>query len=145
MGVLTFIGLVVFAIGFYFETAADAQVQSFLALDQRPRYLNTGVWKFTRHPNYFGNALVWWAIWLVAVAGNPDCWWTVAGPVVNTIMLTSVLGSAFQDNYMGSRLEYQELMVCTRRFLPIPLSNEAIVRNQTRLAEQRARETKENV
>jgi steroid 5-alpha reductase family enzyme len=77
-------------------------------------------------------------MWLVAVAGNPDCWWTVAGPIVNTIMLTSVLGSAFQDNYMGSRPEYQELMVRTRRFLPIPLSSAAIAANQARLAEQRA-------
>jgi steroid 5-alpha reductase family enzyme len=78
-------------------------------------------------------------MWLVAVAGNADCWWTVAGPVVNTIMLTSVLGSTFQDNYMGSRPEYQELMVRTRRFLPLPLSAKAIARNQARLAEQRAK------
>jgi steroid 5-alpha reductase family enzyme len=75
----------------------------------------------------------------VAVAGNTDSWWTVAGPIINTIMLTSVLGSAFQDNYMGSRPEYQELMVRTRRFLPIPLSASAIARNQARLAEQRAK------
>lgn len=137
IGALTFIAMILFIIGFYFETVADAQLQSFLALDQRPRYLNTGVWKFSRHPNYFGNTLVWWAIWLAAVAGNPDCWWTVVGPIANTIMLTSVLGSAFQDNYMGSRPEYQELMVRTRRFLPIPLSAETIARNQARLAEQR--------
>jgi len=78
-------------------------------------------------------------MWLVAVAGNPDCWWTVAGPIVNTIMLTSVLGSAFQDNYMGSRPEYQELMIRTRRFLPLPLSASAIGRNQERLAEHRAK------
>ncbi len=54
-------------------------------------------------------------------------------------MLTSVLGSAFQDNYMGSRPEYQELMVRTRRFLPIPLSESAIARNEARLAAQRAK------
>jgi steroid 5-alpha reductase family enzyme len=78
-------------------------------------------------------------MWLVAVAGNPDCWWTVAGPIINTIMLTSVLGSAFQDNYMGVRPEYQELMARTRRFLPLPLSADTIARNQARLAEQRAK------
>jgi len=138
IGLLAFLGLLVFMVGLYFETVADAQLQAFLALDKRPRYLNTGVWKHSRHPNYFGTTTVWWGMWLVAVAGNPDCWWTVAGPIVNTIMLTSVLGSAFQDNYMGSRREYQELMVRTRRFLPIPLSANAIARNQARLAEQRA-------
>lgn len=138
INLLAFIGLVVFSVGFYFETVADAQLQSFLALKERPRYLNTGVWTHTRHPNYFGTSTVWWGMWLVAVAGNPDCWWTVAGPIVNTIMLTSVLGSSFQDNYMGSRPEYQQLMIRTRRFLPIPLSQAAIARNETRLAAQQA-------
>jgi steroid 5-alpha reductase family enzyme len=108
-------------------------------LDQRPRYLNTGVWKHSRHPNYFGTTTVWWGMSLVAVAGNPMYWWTVAGPVLNTIMLTSVLGSAFQDNYMGARPEYQELMARTRRFLPLPLLADAIARNQARLGEQRAK------
>jgi steroid 5-alpha reductase family enzyme len=139
IGLLAFAGLLVFMVGLYHETVADAQLQSFLALDQRPRYLNTGVWKHSRHPNYFGTTTVWWGMWLVAVAGNPDCWWTVASPIINTIMLTSVLGSAFQDNYMGVRPEYQELMARTRRFLPLPLSADTIARNQARLAEQRAK------
>jgi steroid 5-alpha reductase family enzyme len=139
IGPLAFAGLLVFVVGLYHETVADAQLQAFLALDQRPRYLNTGVWKYSRHPNYFGTTTVWWGMWLVAVAGNPACWWSVAGPIINTIMLTSVLGSAFQDNYMGVRPEYQELMARTRRFLPLPLSAEAIARNQARLAEQRAK------
>jgi steroid 5-alpha reductase family enzyme len=139
IGLLAFAGLLVFMVGLYFETVADAQLQSFLALEQRPRYLNAGVWKHSRHPNYFGTTTVWWGMWLVAVAGNTDCWWTVAGPIINTIMLTSVLGSAFQDNYMGSRPEYQELMVRTRRFLPIPLSARAIARNEARSAEQQAK------
>jgi steroid 5-alpha reductase family enzyme len=139
IGLLAFAGLLVFMVGLYHETVADAQLQSFLTLDQRPRYLNTGVWKHSRHPNYFGTTTVWWGMWLVAVAGNPDCWWTVAGPIINTIMLTSVLGSAFQDNYMGVRPEYQELMARTRRFLPLPLSADTIARKQARLAEQRAK------
>jgi steroid 5-alpha reductase family enzyme len=139
INLLAFVGLLVFMVGLYFETVADGQLQAFLAQEQRPRYLNTGVWKHSRHPHYFGNTTVWWGMWLVAVAGNPACWWTVAGPVINTIMLTSVLGSAFQDNYMGSRPEYQELMARTRRFLPLPLSANAIERNQARLAEQRAK------
>jgi steroid 5-alpha reductase family enzyme len=138
IGPLAFVGLLVFMVGLYFETVADAQLQSFLALDKRPRYLNTGVWTHSRHPNYFGTTTVWWGMWLVAVAGNPTYWWTVAGPVINTIMLTSVLGSAFQDNYMGARPEYRELMSRTRRFLPLPMSADAIARNQTRMAEQGA-------
>jgi steroid 5-alpha reductase family enzyme len=122
LGIVAAIGVAVFAVGLYFESLADGQLQAFLAQETRPRYLNTGVWKHSRHPNYFGTSTVWWGIWLVAVDGNWDAWWTVAGPLANTIMLTSVLGSKFQDNYMGSRPDYQELMARTRRFLPIPVS-----------------------
>ncbi len=117
----TAVGLIIFGVGYYFETAADAQLQAFKAdAHNKGRYLQTGVWTNSRHPNYFGNTAVWWGIWLVAVAGNPALWWTVVAPIVNTIMLTKVLGSQFQDNYMGARPEYQALMRRTNRFLPYP-------------------------
>jgi steroid 5-alpha reductase family enzyme len=126
LNLLAYLGIAVFAIGLYFETVGDGQLQSFLAIDKkkRPRYLNTGVWTYSRHPQYFGNTMVWWGIWIVAVAGDWGAWWTVIGPLINTIMLTSVLGSRFQDNYMGSRPDYQELMAKTRRFLPLPLGKD---------------------
>lgn len=120
--VLTVAGLLLFAVGMYFETLGDGQLQSFLADPTRtPRYLNVGVWRHTRHPHYFGNICSWWGIWLVAVSGNPDIWWTLVGPVANTAMLTLVLGVAFQDKYMGDRPEYQALMTRTRALLPIPV------------------------
>jgi steroid 5-alpha reductase family enzyme len=137
LGWIAFIGLAVFGIGLYFESLADGQLQAFLELpdDKRPRYLNTGVWKNSRHPNYFGTTTVWWGMWLVAVSGNSHVWWTVIGPLANTIMLTSVLGSKFQDDYMGARPEYQRLMARTRRFLPWPpLSAEKIAANEAKIA-----------
>jgi steroid 5-alpha reductase family enzyme len=133
LGWLAFVGIAVFAVGLYYESLADGQLQSFLELERRPRYLNTGVWKFTRHPNYFGTSTVWWGIWLVAVSGNSAVWWTVAGPLINTVMLTSVLGSRFQDNYMGDRPEYQRLMARTRRFLPLPLAPARVAANEAQL------------
>jgi steroid 5-alpha reductase family enzyme len=135
LGWLAFVGIAVFGIGLYFESLADGQLQAFLALDKRPRYLSTGVWKNSRHPNYFGTSTVWWGMWLVAVSANSHVWWTVAGPLINTIMLTSVLGSKFQDNYMGARPEYQQLMARTRRFLPWPpLPAEKIAANEQKIA-----------
>jgi steroid 5-alpha reductase family enzyme len=121
LNVISLIGLAVFGIGYYFETVADGQLQAFKAdAHNKGRYLNTGVWTYSRHPNYFGNTTVWWGIWLVAVAGNPSYWWTIAGPIMNTIMLTGILGRAFQDKFMGSRPEYKKLMDRTNSFLPIP-------------------------
>lgn len=122
LNALACVGLLVFGIGYYYETVADGQLQAFKADPHNAeRYLRTGVWTHTRHPNYFGNTCVWWGIWLVAVAGNPSVWWwTIAGPVFNTIMLTGILGRAFQDKFMGSRPAYQKVMRETSSFLPIP-------------------------
>lgn len=121
---LTVLGLLVFGVGMYFETLGDGQLQSFLADDQRTRrYLDTGVWTHTRHPHYFGNICTWWGIWIVAVSGNPEIWWTAVGPIANTAMLTLVLGVAFQDKYMGDRPEYRALMSRTRALLPVPVKN----------------------
>jgi steroid 5-alpha reductase family enzyme len=121
-----FLGILVFGIGYYYETVADGQLQAFKAdQNNKGRYLRTGVWTSTRHPNYFGNTLVWWGIWIVAVAGNSRIWWTIIGPIVDTIMLTSILGKAFQDNYMGVRPEYQKVIAETNGFLPFPKKHRA--------------------
>lgn len=121
LGWLSFLGMLIFGIGYYFETVADGQLQAFKAdSNNKGRYLRTGVWTNTRHPNYFGNTCVWWGIWIVAVAGNPDIWWTIAGPLFNSVMLTKVLGKSFQDKFMGVRPEYQKLMAETNGFLPWP-------------------------
>jgi steroid 5-alpha reductase family enzyme len=123
LGWLRVVGLLCFGVGYYFETVADGQLQSFKAdPHNKGRYLRTGVWTHTRHPNYFGNTVVWWGIYFTAVSGNPDIWWVIVGPVFNTIMLTGILGRAFQDKYMGSRPEYQKVMAETNGFLPFPKS-----------------------
>jgi steroid 5-alpha reductase family enzyme len=121
LNLLACVGLLIFGMGYYFETVADGQLQAFKAdTNNKGRYLRTGVWTHTRHPNYFGNTTVWWGIWIVAVAGNPTIWWTVIGPVFNTIMLTGILGRAFQDKFMGVRPEYKKVMEETNGFLPFP-------------------------
>lgn len=113
------VGLAVFGVGLYYEWLADGQLEAFKA-EKRNKgfYLEEGVWRLTRHPNYFGNATMWWGVWLVAVSANPGIWWTVAGPVFNTIMLTKVLGAAFQDKFMGDRPEYQAMMQRRGAFFP---------------------------
>lgn len=122
-GWLTAIGMLVFGIGFYFETVADAQLQAFKADPaNKGRYLNTGVWTHSRHPNYFGTTVVWWGMYLVVIAARPDLWWTMIGPMLNTYALAGVTGSPMTDRIMGERPEYRALMKRTRSFFPIPKS-----------------------
>ncbi len=117
---ITMIGVALFGYGYYFETVADGQLQAFKAdSNNKGRYLRTGVWTYTRHPNYFGNTCVWWGIYIVAVSVHHEIWWTIVGPVFNTIMLTGVIGKAFQDKFMGTRPAYQKVISETSSFLPI--------------------------
>lgn len=119
MNGLCLIGLLIFGIGTYFEWLADGQLQAFLADPHNEgRLLRTGVWKTTRHPNYFGNVCVWWGIYIVAVAGNPQIWWTIVGPLVDTIMLTRVLGASLADKYLADVPGYKDLMRATNAFFP---------------------------
>ena len=78
--VLGVLGAAVWAVGLAFEAVGDAQLARFRADPaNKGRVLDTGLWRYTRHPNYFGDACVWWGLWLVApAAGAP--WWTVVGP-----------------------------------------------------------------
>jgi protein-S-isoprenylcysteine O-methyltransferase Ste14 len=131
LGRLALVGLVVFGVGLYFESIADGQLQAFMEDKPhnqgpagRSRYLNTGVWRHSRHPNYFGTTTVWWGIWLVAMSADPGLWWTAVGPVINTLMLTVLTGSRMTDKIMGSRPEYQKIMRRTRFFFPIPVTKE---------------------
>src|SRR5690606_31391963 len=121
LGLLSFLGLLVFGIGYYFETVGDGQLQAFKAdSNNKCRYLRTGVWTNTRQPPYFVNSMVWWGIWIVAVARNPDIWWTIAGPLFYSIILTTLLRKSFQDNFMGSRPDYQKVIAETNSILPRP-------------------------
>lgn len=116
---VAWLGSAVLGVGLYYEWLADGQLQAFKADPQnKGRYLEQGVWGLTRHPNYFGNTCVWWGIWLIAVSNNHAIWWTCAGPIFNTVMLTKVLGVAFQDRFMGSRPEYRTLMKRRGAFFP---------------------------
>lgn len=118
-GILEIVGMLVFGIGLYYEWAADSQLEAFKAdANNKGRYLETGVWALTRHPNYFGNTVVWWGIFIMALASNTHLWWTIIGPATDTFMLTKVLGTAFQDKFMGSRPEYKALMDRRSGFFP---------------------------
>ncbi len=116
---LSYLGALIFGIGLYYEWVADAQLQAFKADSRNDgRYLETGVWSLTRHPNHFGNTVVWWGIWIVIVAGNPLVWWTVVGTIFNTLILTVLVGATYLDRFLGHRPEYKELMKRRNKFFP---------------------------
>ncbi|GAA1923223.1 DUF1295 domain-containing protein [Nocardioides marmoribigeumensis] len=119
-GVLAWIGLVVFAVGLFFEAVGDWQLQQFRDdPTSKGKVLDTGLWRYTRHPNYFGDATAWWGIWLVAVdAGG---WWTVLSPVVMTWLLAKGTGAALLEKDIHDRRpEYVDYVRRTSGFIPLP-------------------------
>jgi len=87
LGALAFIGLAVSAFGIVFEAIADAQLRAFTKdADSKGEVMDKGLWRFSRHPNYFGEVCVWWGIWLIALETG-SAWWTVVGPLALTFLL----------------------------------------------------------
>ncbi len=114
-------GVVLFAVGLAFEAVGDRQLQRFKSDPaSRGQVMDRGLWRYTRHPNYFGDACVWWGIWLVALPAG-GTWWTAIGPLLMTFLLVRVSGKALLERDIGSRRAgYAEYVRRTSGFVPLP-------------------------
>ena len=91
VGLLDLAAAVVTTGAILIETAADEQLQRFLTGPREPgQLLDTGLWAYSRHPNYFGEVAFWWGIWLFGLAAAPAFWWTVVGPLVMTALFVLI-------------------------------------------------------
>lgn len=112
------LGLALAVLGLGVETVADAQMARFRA-DRRSRdqVMDRGLWRYSRHPNYFGECCVWWGLWLVAAAAG--AWWTVLSPLLMTVLLLKVSGVPMLENDLRRhRPGYAEYVRRTPAFLP---------------------------
>jgi len=113
-------GVALWLIGLIFETVGDAQLARFKADPANAgRVLQSGLWRYTRHPNYFGDFLVWWGFYLVAAAGG--AWWTVFSPLLMSVLLMKVSGVALLERSIAERRpEYRDYIERTNAFFPWP-------------------------
>jgi steroid 5-alpha reductase family enzyme len=111
------VGLFLWAFGLLFEAIGDLQLRRFKADEtNRGKTLTSGLWRFTRHPNYFGEAVLWWGYYLIALAAGR--WWTVFSPILMTFLLVKVSGVAMIERSMESRPGYEEYQKNTSTFFP---------------------------
>jgi steroid 5-alpha reductase family enzyme len=115
------VGLGVFTFGFLWEAVADWQLARFKrAPEHRGQVMDRGLWRYSRHPNYFGEAVLWWGLWLVAAAA-PDARWTAVGPALITFLLLRVSGVTLLEKTIGDRRPaYADYIRRTNAFLPGP-------------------------
>jgi steroid 5-alpha reductase family enzyme len=118
--VLDAIGAAVVVVGLGFEAIGDQQLAAFKADPaSRGKVMDRGVWRYTRHPNYFGECCVWWGFFLMALSAGG--WWSIVSPLVMTGLLLKVSGVALLEKDIGERRpEYRDYVLRTNAFFPGP-------------------------
>jgi len=117
-GTIDVLGLCVWLFGFFFESAGDAELARFMKdASNRGKLLQSGLWRYSRHPNYFGEVAQWWGIWLIAL-GVPAGWLGVFGPLTITFLILKVSGIPMLEKKMAENPDFAEYKRRTSRFLP---------------------------
>lgn len=120
MNWLDYVAIIVWLIGFVFEAGGDYQLAKFKRnLDNKGKVLNTGFWKYTRHPNYFGDATVWVSYALFCIASGS--YWPVIGTIIMVLLILKVSGVVLlEETLKTSKPQYREYMEKTSSFIPRP-------------------------
>jgi steroid 5-alpha reductase family enzyme len=123
LGVLDAVAVGLWVVGFVFEAGGDWQLSRFRADPaNRGRVMDRGLWRWTRHPNYFGDTVVWWSFLALGLAVG--AWWSVAGTLLMTFLIVRVSGVALTDRRMARssspREGYEEYVRRTNAFFPGP-------------------------
>jgi steroid 5-alpha reductase family enzyme len=114
---LAVFGALAWAYGFFFEAVGDWQLMRFKANPaNKGKLMTSGVWKYTRHPNYFGDAAQWWGFYLIALSAGS--WWTIFSPIIMTYLLVQVSGVAMLEKTMKGKPGYEEYANKTSAFIP---------------------------
>ncbi len=113
-------GFLVWGLGFFFEAVGDAQLARFKRDPaNKGRIMDRGLWRYTRHPNYFGESLMWWGIFLIALE-VPGGWATVVSPALITFLLVRVSGVPLLERRNAGNPEFQAYARRTSAFIPFP-------------------------
>ncbi len=117
-GILAVLGILVWLIGFGFESIGDWQLAQFLKNPKnKGKLMTSGLWRYTRHPNYFGEVTQWWGIWLVALS-VPMGWIAVIGPITITYLILKVSGIPMLEKKMSQHPDFAAYGRTTNAFFP---------------------------
>lgn len=115
------VGVIIYTVGILFESLGDHQLARFKANPANTgRVMNQGLWRYTRHPNYFGDFLVWWGFYCLA-AETGTWWWTILGPLLMSLLLIRISGVRLLEDSLRNRVKgYEEYVRDTSAFFPLP-------------------------
>lgn len=114
------LGILVWLIGYYFEIVGDAQLKAFISQpENKGKLMTNGLWKYTRHPNYFGEAAMWWGIFMIAFFATGNIL-LIVSPLLITWLLRYVSGVPLLEAKYKERPDFQEYAARTSVFFPLP-------------------------
>lgn len=117
-GGLMGLGVVIWLIGFYLEVAGDWQLKKFVSNPKnKGKIMDQGLWRYSRHPNYFGEIVMWWGLWLAGLWAN---WWTIIGPLTITILLRYVSGVPLLEKKFEGKRGWEKYKQKTSVLIPLP-------------------------
>ena len=112
------VGGIIWLIGYFFEVRGDYELDEFIKNpENKGKILMSGLWKYTRHPNYFGEVVMWWGIWVIAL-GIPNGFWTIISPLTITILILKVSGIPMLEARYKDDAQYQLYASKTNSFFP---------------------------
>ena len=120
IGLLDWAGLLLWIAGFIFEAVGDLQLARFKKNPANAgKVMDRGLWRYTRHPNYFGEFCIWWGFWLIALSAG--AWWSIVGPLLISYLLLKVSGVTLLEKDIGNRRpRYADYVLKTNAFFPGP-------------------------
>ncbi len=120
LGWLDLIGLTIWLVGFWFESVSDAQLAGFIKNPaNKGQLMRTGLWRYSRHPNYFGEVTQWWGIWLLALT-MPFGLLAIVGPITITILILKISGIPMLEKKLAQHPDFRSYRQQTSVFLPWP-------------------------
>lgn len=118
------LGALVWLIGYFFEVIGDYQLDTYLAQKEKPEpILTTGLWKYSRHPNYFGEVTMWWGIWLI-IAPLPLSFIALVSPLTITFLILKVSGIPMLEKKFEGMPAFESYKARTSAFFPLPPKSE---------------------
>lgn len=120
---LTLLGAMVWLVGMTFEVVRDAQLEAHMK-KKTGKLMTTGLWKYTRHPNYFGESTIWWGIYLLSLSASWSNVWLIINPLVLTLLLLFISGVPLLEKKMSQRPDWDAYAKKTSKFIPLPPKKE---------------------
>lgn len=115
---LDWIGLFIWLIGYFFQVVSDYQLFKFKKnIENKGKIITSGLWKYSRHPNYFGEAVMWWSIFIISISSN-NGWFVIISPITINLLLLKVSGVPMLEEKYKTNIEYRKYINATNAFIP---------------------------